>query len=73
MTEELAEYALSRLQVVKPGDRVHVGPSRPRKRDGFDATVHRLLQDDRRTYIEVYGPYGWRILPVTRVQRKVRQ
>lgn len=49
----------------KPGDRVRVGPSAPRKRDSFDARVDRVDGDE----VHVMGPRGFKVVKRGRIEK----
>jgi hypothetical protein len=52
---EVEEVRVGGRCFVRVGDTVHVRPSKPGKRDGFDARVTRIFRVGEETQVEVFG------------------
>lgn len=72
---ELQEYRVGR-NWIRVGDTVHVKPSRPGRRDGFDSRVLRIRgnQSAGVAAVDVVDPRtgGVRTLPPERIERKAQ-
>lgn len=70
---EITEYRVGR-NFIRVGDRVHVKPSRPGKKDGFDSKVKRILAnpDGSPQALELTDPRNGatRTLRPERIERK---
>lgn len=72
MNHQILEYRAGR-NYIRVGDTVHIKPTRPRKRNGFDAKVVRIDADDtgQPVAVHVYDPERRaRVLPPERITRR---
>ncbi|NAZ73920.1 hypothetical protein GTQ99_00545 [Kineococcus sp. T13] len=80
MSDTVAEYRIGNT-TYRVGDSVHIGPSQPGKRDGFDAVVNkievRVLDGQQVATFTVVGgkknrPHAFRSFVEERVQRRAK-